>query len=469
MQKMSHKQEFHVEMVELQFCWQKSEMKISIIATMRSLASFSFIVIIGIAAKQSAAWSPPPSSSSWQQVGGSCSSSSTTCRRRPRVVPSSLQNNPASNRRCNTRLLLSSSDENTNNNNNINTNNGELERLKKEEQRLSSLLDTIRQQKLAVLRSRPLSIGIIGFGRFGQFIGKYFTKYGNVIATSKSDYTTIASEMGIKFIPLDDSNGLESFVMDENLDVIVLATSIVSFRDTVMDLVPYLKKRMEVMDGGTYSNCPLIVDVASVKEHPRQILLDLLPEECDILCTHPMFGPDSAKNGWRGQTFVYEKTRINKVLLDPYQEEEDNCSSSTEAYVEGMDRMERFLSIWEEEGCNMIPLSCSDHDSYSANSQFITHLVGRILGVQGLKATPIDTTGFQSVLRLIETTNADSFDLFYGLYKYNRNSGYTIGRLRGALDDVVGALLQRDGVVGVFDGGNRKINDNDHNDNDDAK
>ena len=68
----------------------------------------------------------------------------------------------------------------------------------------------------------------------------------------------------------------------------------------------------------------------------------------------------------------------------------------------------------------------------------------------------IDTKGFQSVLRLIENTNADSFDLFYGLYKYNRNSGYTIGRLRGALDDVVGELLRRDGVVGVFDSGSRR-------------
>ena len=176
----------------------------------------------------------------------------------------------------------------------------------------------------------------------------------------------------------------------------------------------------------------------------------------------PVFGPDSAKNGWRGQTFVYEKTRINKVILDPDSEgqETTQLDNISEEHIEGMDRMERFLSIWEEEGCNMIPMRCSDHDSYSANSQFITHLVGRILGIQGLKATPIDTTGFQSVLRLIETTNADSFDLFYGLYKYNRNSGYTIGRLRGALDDVVGALLQRDGVVGVFDGGNRK-SDND--------
>ena len=120
-----------------------------------------------------------------------------------------------------------------------------------------------------------------------------------------------------------------------------------------------------------------------------------------------------------------------------------------------------------------------------------THLMGRILGAQGLSPTPIDTKGFQSVIRLIETvrmhilvlgqtchfsllyfvlsnltfqclcldhfqTNADSFDLFYGLYKYNRNSGYTIGRLRGALDDVVGELLTRDGVVGVFDNGKTK-------------
>lgn len=160
-----------------------------------------------------------------------------------------------------------------------NNNNGELERLKKEEQRLSSLLDSIRQQKLAVLRSRPLTIGIVGFGRFGQFCAKSFTKYGQVVATSRTNYTDVALEMGVTFAP-----DLESFVMDENLDVIVLATSIVSFKDTVIDLVPLLEKKMELMGA---SSCPLIVDVASVKEHPRNIMLDLLPEECDILCTHP--------------------------------------------------------------------------------------------------------------------------------------------------------------------------------------
>ena len=299
-------------------------------------------------------------------------------------------------------------------------------------------------------QARPLSIGIVGFGRFGQFMAKSFTNHGRVIGSSRGDYTHIANEIGAKFIPFSD---MESLIVDEDLDVIVLSVSIVSFEDTVKSLVPYLQKRI-IMKGA--DSCPLIVDVASVKEHPRNILLENLPEECDICCTHPMFGPDSAASGWNGLTFVYEKTRINKVVFDGninggslY---EDDCDAS----IEGMDRVERFLSIWEEEGCRMVPMLCRDHDTYAANSQFITHLVGRILGAQGLSSTPIDTKGFESVLKLIENTNADSFDLFYGLYKYNRNSGYTIGSLRGALDDVVGELLQRDGVVGVFNNGNRR-------------
>jgi arogenate dehydrogenase (NADP+) len=64
-------------------------------------------------------------------------------------------------------------------------------------------------------------------------------------------------------------------------------------------------------------------------------------------------------------------------------------------------------------------------------------LIGRVLGSQGLSPTPIDTSGFQSVLKLVDTTTADSFDLFYGLYKYNQNSAETIKKLQAAMDDVV--------------------------------
>ena len=53
------------------------------------------------------------------------------------------------------------------------------------------------------------------------------------------------------------------------------------------------------------------------------------------------------------------------------------------------------------------------------------------------------------MLKLVETTNADSFDLFFGLYKFNRNSLEIIHKLKGALDDVVGKLLEKEGKSGA--------------------
>ena len=32
--------------------------------------------------------------------------------------------------------------------------------------------------------------------------------------------------------------------------------------------------------------------------------------QVDILCTHPMFGPDSGKGSWAGLKFMFEKVRV---------------------------------------------------------------------------------------------------------------------------------------------------------------
>lgn len=62
-------------------------------------------------------------------------------------------------------------------------------------------------------------------------------------------------------------------------------------------------------------------------------------------------------------------------------------------------------------------MSCTDHDAYAVNSQFVTNLIGRVLANQGLESTQ-DTAGFQSVFRLRTNTVSGSFDyLFYGLHK----------------------------------------------------
>jgi len=344
---------------------------------------------------------------------------------------------------------------NNSNNNDVVSPIGRLEELKQQEAELSRKLTEIRMEKLSALRSKPLTIGVVGFGRFGQFIARTLSKHGKIVVTSRSDYTDVANDMNADYVPLSDP---ESF-LDKNLDVIILATSIVSFESTVKALAPHLEAYTSKTNKG-----PLLVDVLSVKEHARDILLEYLPEECDILCTHPMFGPDSGKNGWHNLNFVFEKTRVDKIVFDPknkFDFDDNNINGRTSddisdsliysnynknfeetySYTEAMDIIERFLSIWEEEGCRMVPLSCKLHDEYAANSQFITHLMGRILGAQGLSKTPIDTKGFESVLKLIDSTTADSFDLFYGLYKFNKkNSLSIIQQLQVAMDDVVDNL-----------------------------
>lgn len=253
-----------------------------------------------------------------------------------------------------------------------------------------------------------LKIGVVGFGKFGQFLTKTFTKYHDVSVVSRDDMTSVAADLGVPFFPLYDAT--EFFRQD--LDVVVLSVSILAFEEVLTSLPA------EALRG------KLLVDVLSVKVHPKTVMLESLPGDVDIICAHPMFGPESGKFGWQGLPFVYERVRIQDFA-----------------------RAERFLSIFEVERCKMIEMSCDTHDKYAADSQFITHLTGRILGQQGLQPTPIDTRGFQSVLKLVDNTCRDSFDLFYGLFKYNKHSSDQIQRLREAFANVERQLAAKEAYL----------------------
>ncbi|KAF9626096.1 hypothetical protein IFM89_030943 [Coptis chinensis] len=142
-------------------------------------------------------------------------------------------------------------------------------------------------------KSTRLKIGIVGFGNFGQFLAKTLVKQGHtVLAYSRSDYSDIARELGVSF---SDPNDL----CEEHPEVILLCSSIVSTK-AVLQSIPFQRLKRST----------LFVDVLSVKEFPRDLFLKVLPPEFDILCTHPMFGPESGRDGWQGLNFVYEKVRI---------------------------------------------------------------------------------------------------------------------------------------------------------------
>lgn len=130
-----------------------------------------------------------------------------------------------------------------------------------------------------------------------------------------------------------------------------------------------------------------------------------------------MFGPESGKYSWNDLPFVYDKVRIgpdeSRVL-----------------------RCEKFLDAFANEGCIMKEMTCVEHDQHAAESQFITHTVGRILEKLDLNSTPINTKGYERLMGLVENTSSDSFELYYGLFMYNKNAMEQLERLDLAFESL---------------------------------
>ncbi|GJZ78533.1 bifunctional chorismate mutase/prephenate dehydrogenase T-protein [Tanacetum coccineum] len=109
-------------------------------------------------------------------------------------------------------------------------------------------------------------IGVIGFGPFDLFLAKTMIKQGHLISeASRSDHSAIAGNLGVYFIrQMEEFLGLEH-------DVILICTSIMSVSKVVNSIPFHYLKRPT-----------LFADVLSVKEHPRQILLQEFPEDSDL-------------------------------------------------------------------------------------------------------------------------------------------------------------------------------------------
>ncbi|PKI72693.1 hypothetical protein CRG98_006901, partial [Punica granatum] len=253
----------------------------------------------------------------------------------------------------------------------------------------------------------PLKIAIIGFGNFGQFLAKTLTRQGHeVLAHSRSDHSHAALQLGVRFFS-DPSD-----LFEEHPEVILLCTSIISTGQFLKTLPLQRLKRST-----------LFVDVLSVKEFSKNLMLKVLPADFDIICSHPMFGPESAKHGWKGLFFVYEKVRIGN---------EDSRVL----------RCEKFLDIFAREECAMIEMSCAEHDEYAAGFQFMTHTVGRVLKMLNLESTPINTKGYEKLLDLVENTACDSFDLYYGLFMYNKNALAMLKKLNAAFEALKNEIFE---------------------------
>lgn len=254
-----------------------------------------------------------------------------------------------------------------------------------------------------------LNIGIIGFDAFGQFLGRKFAEDHKVRCLDSNDKTKEADALGVEYYPLFEA---ESFLKQS--DIIVLAVPMIDFESTVLSLPKELLKNK------------LVVEVCPLGSMPKSILLENLPKETDIISSNPMFGPTTSKNNsWDGQPLTYEKVRI----LDDR-------------------RAGAYLKIFEKARCRMVQMTAEQQDIHTADAEFVTHLVGRLLGSgKILPATPVSSKEYAALCDVTDMTSSDNFDEFYGMYKYNPRAQEHISALRENLAKVERQLVAKEAFL----------------------
>ncbi len=237
------------------------------------------------------------------------------------------------------------------------------------------------------------SVGIIGFGRFGKVLANILKK-GFLIKAY--DPVSNAPFPGVEFVNLNS-------VLSEK--TLFIAVPIRHFESVINDIAPKL------------SDETTIIDVCSVKIHPVEIMENNLPENIGIIATHPMFGPDS---------FI-SNNRLKMMM-----------NNTRDTY----NQFNFWKGFFTDQGIHIMEMSTNQHDRMAAQTQGVTHFLGRMLKEFGIKKTTIDTQGFRDLLDLVDQTCNDTWELYSDLQLFNPYTNNMIKDLKQATETLDNRLKE---------------------------
>ena len=240
-----------------------------------------------------------------------------------------------------------------------------------------------------------VSIGVIGFGRFGQLTVRYLAADFDLRVASRSAEPGAIARLGARAATLAEACAC---------DVVVPCVPISRLQAVLAQMSPLLKPDS------------LVADVCSVKQYPVAWMKALLPAATPILATHPMFGPDSAADSLTGQKIVLCPVRLPA--------ERYGC----------------IRSYLESRGLQLYEATPEEHDRQIAVSLALTHYIGRSLKAFGARPLGIDTEGYQRLLHILGVVENDTWQLFEDMNRYNPYAARQREGFRKALAEVESRL-----------------------------
>ncbi len=217
------------------------------------------------------------------------------------------------------------------------------------------------------------TLGLIGFGAFGQFLARHLRPHFIARAWNRRDRSAEAAKLGVELVPLAEAAGSE---------IVVFSVPAQNLEEMLTAAAPHLKPGA------------LALDVCSVKVRPVEQMLRLLPPATEIVATHPLFGPQSGKNGIAGLRSVVCPVRGERwqAVADFFRDEL---------------KLEVLIKTPEE------------HDRDMAYVQALTHLVARAIDQLNPPETALTTPAYERFLDLRRLLAEDSYELFLTIQREN--------------------------------------------------
>jgi prephenate dehydrogenase len=217
------------------------------------------------------------------------------------------------------------------------------------------------------------TLGIIGFGAFGQLLARHLQPYFRILAFDPS------SEMASFFA---DGVLMTGQAEASACDVVVFAVPVERLRDAIVMARPFMKEGA------------VILDVGSVKMLTADVMEAELPSHVHVVGTHPLFGPQSARDGIHGKKIAVCHIRGSKT-------------ARTAAFLRHALKL------------NVYRVTPEDHDREAAAVQGLTHLIAKVIVEMEPLPTRMTTKSFELIMQAVEMVRYDAPEVFLAIEKSN--------------------------------------------------
>jgi prephenate dehydrogenase len=219
-----------------------------------------------------------------------------------------------------------------------------------------------------------VTIGLIGYGRFGAFVAPLLARRSRVVVYD-------VRRGGRGRLPARVTR--ETLAEAARQQVVLLAVPVSDLRRVLLRIRPHLR-------AGS-----LVVDACAVKGAPVRWMKQIVPRRVGILGTHPFFGPDSAESGLAGLTVVLCPVRIEGIQLA------------------------KLLTELHRRGVETLFMSPDDHDRLMAETILLSQYVGRMVDRTGATFWPPVTRNYSHLRSIVDTVRRDTPRLFADMVRYN--------------------------------------------------